>query len=92
MPWRALPPKTPTPPRRSAASRGYDRRWRKAAKDFLTRNPLCVSCLRDERAVRATVVDHIVRHDGQQDPLFWDVTNWQPLCKQCHDRKTASGK
>ena len=21
--------------------------------------------------------------------LFWDRDNWQPLCKQCHDKKTA---
>jgi 5-methylcytosine-specific restriction protein A len=22
--------------------------------------------------------------------LFWNETNWQPLCKECHDRKTAT--
>nr|WP_292832122.1 HNH endonuclease signature motif containing protein [Mesorhizobium sp.] len=22
--------------------------------------------------------------------LFWDRSNWQPLCKPCHDRKTAT--
>lgn len=22
--------------------------------------------------------------------LFWDRTNWQGLCKQCHSRKTAA--
>lgn len=35
--------------------------------------------------VPATVVDHITPHRG--DPiLFWDSKNWQPLCKDCHDR------
>ncbi|MGN8738508.1 HNH endonuclease signature motif containing protein [Bilifractor sp. HCP3S3_D3] len=35
----------------------------------------------------ATVVDHIVPHRG--DPkLFWDRSNWQALCKRCHDKKT----
>lgn len=32
----------------------------------------------------ATVVDHIVPHGGDLK-LFWDVKNWQPLCKKCHD-------
>ena len=25
-----------------------------------------------------------------QQGKFWDRNNWQPLCKQCHDRKTAT--
>lgn len=37
----------------------------------------------------ATVVDHIIPHKGDQY-LFWDRSNWQPLCKLCHDRKTAT--
>ena len=36
---------------------------------------------------KATVVDYIVPHRGDQK-LFWDKSNWQPLCKACHDRKT----
>lgn len=74
--------------RGSAASRGYDRRWRKAREWFLRRNPLCVECLRNGILTPATVVDHVIPHRG--DPtLFWDQTNWQALCKPCHDRKTA---
>ncbi|WP_390622926.1 HNH endonuclease [Ralstonia syzygii] len=38
--------------------------------------------------VPATVVDHIVPHKGDQH-LFWRRSNWQALCKACHDRKTA---
>jgi 5-methylcytosine-specific restriction protein A len=34
------------------------------------------------------VVDHIIPHKGDKD-LFWDSNNWQPLCKTCHDEKTA---
>lgn len=42
-------------------------------------NGICVRC-----AKPANVVDHIVRHNN--DPvLFWDVENWQPMCKLCHD-------
>lgn len=32
----------------------------------------------------ATVVDHVIPHKGDLG-LFWDLTNWQPLCKLCHD-------
>jgi len=32
----------------------------------------------------ASVVDHIVAHRGDQE-LFWDQSNWQSLCKPCHD-------
>ncbi|WP_323784771.1 HNH endonuclease signature motif containing protein [Thalassovita sp.] len=33
----------------------------------------------------ATVVDHIKAHRGDER-LFWDRTNWQPLCAPCHNR------
>ena len=75
--------------RKSANARGYDSRWRKARKRFLKANPLCVECLKDERLVEATVVDHIVPHRGDKK-LFWDESNWQALCKSCHDRKTMT--
>jgi len=35
--------------------------------------------------VAANVVDHIRKHSGPGDPLFWDRTNWQALCYRCHD-------
>lgn len=38
---------------------------------------------------KATVVDHIVPHRGD-DRLFWDEENWQALCKNCHDSKTMT--
>jgi 5-methylcytosine-specific restriction protein A len=51
---------------------------------------LCTQCERRGRRVIAEVIDHIVAHRG--DPqLFWDETNWQPLCKACHDHKTGRG-
>ena len=46
-------------------------------------HPLCVRCGRP-----AQVVDHIVPHRGREQ-LFWDESNWQALCKACHDRKTG---
>lgn len=67
----------------------YDRRWRAARKAFLAENPLCVRHKRQGRIVGATVVDHIVPHRGDKE-LFWNRSNWQALCKTCHDEKTAT--
>ena len=74
---------------RSAASRGYTGRWRKASKAYLRAHPLCAECARQGRYVKATVVDHITPHRGDPE-LFWNQENWQPLCKSCHDRKTGT--
>lgn len=75
--------------RGTSHQRGYDHQWRKARLEFLTNNPLCVICSEQGRVTAATVVDHIKPHKGDKS-LFWDKTNWQPLCKPCHDSKTAS--
>ena len=75
--------------RKNATERGYTYKWRKASKKFLEQHPLCVRCEAKGIVRLATVVDHIKPHKGNQK-LFWDVNNWQPLCKQCHDRKTAT--
>ena len=75
--------------RESAEERGYDSRWRTARKRFLNSNPLCVYCLKDNKIVKAAVVDHIIPHRGDIK-LFWDESNWQGLCKRCHDRKTRT--
>ena len=74
---------------RSAVSRGYGSRWRRARKRFLEKHPLCVECQKEGRYVKATVVDHIVPHRGAP-LLFWDESNWQPLCKHHHDVKTMT--
>lgn len=74
--------------RGSAAIRGYDTRWRAARKIFLRRNPLCAECQSKGILKAAAVVDHIIPHKGDTG-LFWDESNWQALCKRCHDRKTA---
>ncbi len=73
---------------RSAAGRGYGSRWQRESKRFLTQHPLCRKCREEGRFVKATVVDHIVPHRGDQG-LFWDHNNWQPLCKKHHDLKTG---
>lgn len=76
--------------RGGASARGYDTRWREARAIFLKQHPLCAFCLAEGKIVPATVVDHIIPHRGDQR-LFWDQTNWESLCKECHDKKTGSG-
>lgn len=75
--------------RGTASQRGYNSRWRKARKTFLSRNPLCKHCNSEGRLTPATIVDHITPHKGNQT-LFWNKYNWQPLCKRHHDIKTAT--
>lgn len=75
--------------RPSAHKRGYGRRWQKVSKAYLANHPFCVRCLDKGIHTHATVVDHIKPHKGDMS-LFWDKNNWQALCKQCHDRKTAT--
>ena len=74
---------------RSAGKRGYGSRWQRESKQFLQSHPLCVECVKLGRYTKATVVDHIVPHRGDQR-LFWDQSNWQSLCKPCHDKKTLT--
>lgn len=66
--------------RPSAARRGYDRRWRRLRKYYLSKHPVCVRCGRP-----ATEVDHII---PLADGGTHHEDNLQPLCKPCHSRKT----
>lgn len=63
--------------------------WQGLRRVILSMSPVCRMCLSDSGVyTEAKVVDHIEPHRG--DPkLFWDKENLQPLCKPCHDAKTA---
>ena len=41
-------------------------------------------CEKVGRLQAAHVVDHVTPHKGDLD-LFWNRSNWQSLCKTCHD-------
>lgn len=62
----------------------YDHQWRKRRRLWLLQHPLCRFCEERGRVTQATVVDHIIPHRGDPE-LFRDETNWQSLCKTCHD-------
>ena len=77
--------------RKSGAARGYNSRWQKARKRYLSdpQHMFCVRCLEEGKYIRATVVDHIIPHRGDRE-LFWDENNWQPLCEHHHNVKTMT--
>ena len=61
------------------------KRWRDTSKSFLKNNPLCVVC-----SYPAQITDHIkeIKDGGSK----YDWENLQPLCKSCHNSKTAEEK
>ena len=61
---------------------GYD--WQVYRIKFLQQRPFCAMCQEKGLSVAATIVDHIVPHNGDRI-LFWAASNHQPLCKPCHD-------
>jgi len=68
--------------RPSASARGYDVDWRRRRAAYLADHTDCVMC-----GEPATVVDHrLPLAAGGAD----DETNWQPLCKLCHDSRKQS--
>jgi 5-methylcytosine-specific restriction protein A len=64
-------------------------RWRNARLRYLMEHPLCVECERIGRLISGNTINHIIPHKGNYD-LFWNESNWETLCKRCHDRRTAT--
>lgn len=52
---------------KTTKAKGYNSRWNKARIRYLKLNPLCVYCQRNGRLRKATVVDHITPHRGDQE-------------------------
>lgn len=69
--------------------RGYTNKWDKARKGFLARHPWCKVCEAAGRKTEAVAVDHIEPHGGNMR-LFWNRSNWQPICHACHNAKTRA--
>ena len=74
--------------KRGPAEPGNRARWRRARPPILLERPLCASCQAAGHTVSATVVDHVLPHGGD-DAMFWDVSNWQPLCHDCFSSKMS---
>lgn len=65
----------------SISNNGHGSRWQKESKMFLQHHPLCIECRKKGLFVKAMMVGNIFMHQGDPD-LFWDHSNWQPLCMQ----------
>jgi 5-methylcytosine-specific restriction protein A len=73
--------------RGSAASRGYDRDWRKLRAAVLFDEPLCRFCQEQGRITEATEVDHI-KSIAERPDLRLERSNLRPLCTPCHSGRT----
>ena len=61
--------------------------WKKMRIAMLNQHYLCQICHDNGVIVPAKDVDHIVAHRGNEE-LFYDMSNLQCLCHQCHSIKT----
>ena len=75
--------------RGNAYRRGYDKRWSKYSKWFLSQpeNQFCKLHLDAGCAVVAQCVDHIDPPSGAGDSKFWDKANHQAACIHCNSVK-----
>lgn len=78
----------PVDERGSAASRGYDAKWRRLRRAYLADNPQCELAYEGRCRVVATEVDHRMplRAGGQR----LDEANLQAVCRECHQHKTRT--
>lgn len=58
-------------------------RWKRLRLQQLSQEPCCRLCKARSVVRAATVADHIVPHKGDQQ-LFFDPSNLQSLCDECH--------
>lgn len=65
-------------------------RWKRASAKYRAAHPFCINA--DKGLPTCTlvtdVVDHHIPHEGDER-LFWDESNWRPMCGSCHSAKTA---
>ena len=76
--------------RKNSNARGYGSKWRAESAAFLAAHPVCVRC-----GAPSTVVNHKTPHRmsaartapelSAAQKLFWRRSNWEAVCKPCHD-------
>ena len=63
--------------------------WRELRRVVLEHSGgLCVKCMEFDIVTKANVVDHIIPIEKDYTKRL-DITNLQPLCHACHNKKTA---
>lgn len=76
--------------RHQAGSTSYSSaRWKRATARFKAAHPDCINADRNVPTCTliTDVTDHRIPHEGDAR-LFWDETNWQPMCHSCHSAKS----
>lgn len=73
-----------------SADEYHTSRWTKESRAFRAVHPLCVMCEKKGLIAASEVVDHIVPYPVCSD--FWDVNNWQALCKKHNAEKGNKDK
>ena len=69
----------------------WTNRWRKMRAYILNNEGLCRICAAEDRTTEAQTVDHIIPRRIRPD-LELEPSNLQPLCWQCHSKKTNEDK
>jgi len=72
--------------RGNTTDRGYGSQWQKARAVMLNAEPLCRRCASFDLVTAACHVDHIIPIALGGDNSY---ENMQPLCFNCHARKTV---
>jgi 5-methylcytosine-specific restriction protein A len=87
-PWQPEPQKRAYVQHAARSAEYGTARWQAARATQLARAPLCAMCAQAGRTTAATVCDHKqpVRLGGD----FWDSSNYQSLCRPCHQAKSAA--
>jgi 5-methylcytosine-specific restriction enzyme A len=89
-PAHALPPRQETDRPDVDVRRWYRlERWTRLRRGVLV--AAAYTCATCGVVTPRLEIDHVVKHGG--DPVrFWDRSNLQALCPQCHQRKTMRGE
>ena len=69
----------------------WNRRYRRWRAEILRSEPLCRFCKESGLTVAAEQIDHIEAVHLAPE-RFWDRTNIQPLCRECHELKHADDR
>ena len=75
--------------RGSSTKRLYGYRWQQARRRFIAEHPFCKPCMLEGRTTPTFAVDHRIQHRGNP-ALFWDESNWDPMCEAHHNAKSRA--
>lgn len=69
-----------------SAIRRAGSRWTAYSRRYRAEHPLCKPCLDKGKYSATAAVHHIRPVTGPEDPLFWDPSNHESRCRDCHEK------